>query len=186
MSEAGSLIRVSGDGLMGAMLKIKLGGVYSWPCPAASGEPRQPVERWGNFKRELASMSRPRRTPQLSQDEVTPINIGKRLLELRAARSLSQGDIEKRTGLLRCYVSRVENGHTTPSLETLQRWAQALEVDVYQLFFEGKGKPETVLTGAPEAQDKKEGELLGFFRRADKADRQLMLAIAKKMAKKGA
>jgi transcriptional regulator with XRE-family HTH domain len=65
-----------------------------------------------------------------------------RLQDLREAKKLSQGDIEKRTGLLRCYVSRVENGHTTPSLETLEKLARAYEVPVYQIFYEGSEKPE--------------------------------------------
>ena len=60
-----------------------------------------------------------------------------RLRQLREVKHLSQGDIEKRTGLLRCYVSRVENGHTVPSLETLEKMARALEVSLYQLFYEG-------------------------------------------------
>jgi transcriptional regulator with XRE-family HTH domain len=54
--------------------------------------------------------------------------IGDRLKTLRETKDLSQGDIEKRTGLLRCYVSRVENGHTVPSVETLEKFARALEV----------------------------------------------------------
>ena len=58
--------------------------------------------------------------------------------------------LEKRTGLLRCYTSRVENGHTTPSLETLERLATALNIKVYQLFFEGEGKPEPAPVGARE------------------------------------
>jgi transcriptional regulator with XRE-family HTH domain len=116
--------------------------------------------------------------------EELPMDIGERLLELRTAKNLSQGDIEKRAGLLRCYVSRVENGHTIPSLETLQRLAKALEVDVYQLFFEGEGKPEPVPVAAGEALDKREGKLLGFYRRADEVDKQLMLDIARKMAKR--
>ena len=64
--------------------------------------------------------------------------IGTRLKKLREDRSLSQGDIEKRTGLLRCYISRVENGHTVPSLETLERLAAALEIPLYHLFYEGE------------------------------------------------
>jgi transcriptional regulator with XRE-family HTH domain len=52
--------------------------------------------------------------------------IAERLRELRDAKNLSQGDIEKRTGLLRCYISRVENGHTVPSVETLEKMARAL------------------------------------------------------------
>jgi transcriptional regulator with XRE-family HTH domain len=54
--------------------------------------------------------------------------IGDRLRELRDTKKLSQGDIEKRTGLLRCYISRVENGHTVPAIETLEKMARALEV----------------------------------------------------------
>jgi transcriptional regulator with XRE-family HTH domain len=114
------------------------------------------------------------------------MNICKRLLALRATRKFSQGDIEKRTGLLRCYVSRVENGHTIPSLETLERWAKALEVEVYQLFFEGEGKPEPVPAGAMEALDRRERELLGLFRRAEGADRKFVLDVARRMAKKEA
>src|SRR4029077_9843173 len=64
--------------------------------------------------------------------------IGNRLKELRDSKQLSQGDIEKRTGLLRCYISRVENGHTVPSVETLEKLARALEVPMYRLFHEGE------------------------------------------------
>jgi len=67
--------------------------------------------------------------------------IGDRLRELRVAKQLSQGDIEKRTGLLRCYLSRVENGHTVPAIETLEKMARALEVPVYQLFYDGEELP---------------------------------------------
>jgi transcriptional regulator with XRE-family HTH domain len=58
--------------------------------------------------------------------------IGERLRELRESKRLSQSDIEKRTGLLRCYSSRVENGHTVPSIETLEKYARALEVPLYR------------------------------------------------------
>ena len=68
--------------------------------------------------------------------------IGQKLKELREAKGLSQGDIEKRTGLLRCYTSRVENGHTVPTVETLEKYARALEIPVYRLFFEGKARPK--------------------------------------------
>ncbi len=63
--------------------------------------------------------------------------IGNRLKELRESKQLSQGDIEKRTGLLRCYISRVENGHTVPAIETLEKMARALEVPMYRLFHDG-------------------------------------------------
>src|SRR5271163_1668670 len=64
--------------------------------------------------------------------------IHERLRQLREAKHLSQGDIEKRTGLLRCYTSRVENGHTVPAIDTLEKYARALEVPLYKLFYDGK------------------------------------------------
>jgi transcriptional regulator with XRE-family HTH domain len=64
--------------------------------------------------------------------------IGDRLKKLRESKDLSQGDIEKRTGLLRCYISRVENGHTVPAVPTLEKMARALEVPMYQLFHDGE------------------------------------------------
>src|SRR6266853_3508763 len=63
--------------------------------------------------------------------------IGERLRTIRESKNLSQGDIEKRTGLIRCYTSRVENGHTVPSIETLAKYAQALEIPLYQIFYDG-------------------------------------------------
>ena len=68
--------------------------------------------------------------------------IGDRLREMREEKKLSQGDIEKRTGLLRCYISRVENGHTVPAIETLEKLARALEVPLYQLFYDGEEPPK--------------------------------------------
>ena len=53
--------------------------------------------------------------------------LGYRLRFLREEKNLSQADIEQRTGLLRCYISRVENGHTVPSVETLEKMARDLE-----------------------------------------------------------
>jgi transcriptional regulator with XRE-family HTH domain len=68
--------------------------------------------------------------------------IGDRLRELREAKELSQGDIEKRAGLLRCYISRVENNHTVPAVNTLDKLARALEVPMYQLFHAGEASPD--------------------------------------------
>jgi transcriptional regulator with XRE-family HTH domain len=67
--------------------------------------------------------------------------IGERLRVLREAKKLSQGDIEKRTGLLRCYLSRVENGHTVPAIETLEKLARALDMPLYQLLYDGEQPP---------------------------------------------
>ena len=110
------------------------------------------------------------------------MNIGTRLNQLRTAKGMSQGDIEKLTGLLRCYISRVENGHTVPSLGTLERMAKALEIEVYQLFFEGEGKPVPVAVGATEVRDVKERELVKLFRQIDNKDKQLVLRLARDLA----
>ena len=68
--------------------------------------------------------------------------IGERLRALREVKMFSQGEIEKRTGLARSYISRVENGHTVPALETLEKFARALEVPMYQLFYDGEEPPK--------------------------------------------
>src|SRR5260370_39896165 len=68
--------------------------------------------------------------------------IADRLRALREEKKLSQGDIEKRTGLLRCYISRVENGHTVPAIETLEKLARAMDIPMYQLFYDGEEPPK--------------------------------------------
>src|SRR2546426_6414428 len=67
--------------------------------------------------------------------------IGDRIRAIREAKKLSQGDIEERSGLRRAYISRVEHGHTVPSVATLEKLARALEVSLYQLFYEGEEPP---------------------------------------------
>jgi transcriptional regulator with XRE-family HTH domain len=121
----------------------------------------------------------------------TIVIIGDRLRELREEKNLSQGDIEKRTGLLRCYISRVENGHTVPTVATLEKFARALEVPVYQLFYEGSEQPPDVLKKSA-ADDEwgsqgKSARVLAQFRRllsqTDESNRKLLLFMAQKMAK---
>lgn len=122
--------------------------------------------------------------------------IGDRLRDLREAKHLSQGDIEDRTGLLRCYVSRVENGHTIPAIETLEKWAHALEVPLYQFFYDGDEPPQvpTILRGSKQKDIRdwaSRGKGLRMFikiRRAlsrmSAADRSLLMHIARKSATK--
>jgi transcriptional regulator with XRE-family HTH domain len=120
--------------------------------------------------------------------------IGKRLKKLREERNLSQGDIEKRTGLLRCYISRVENGHTVPSLETLERLAGALELPLYQLFYEGEEPPplpnisnrrtteELALDPAQEKEVRFFEKVKRLLGRVNEKDRRLLLYMAQKLA----
>jgi transcriptional regulator with XRE-family HTH domain len=111
------------------------------------------------------------------------------LRSLREEKHLSQGQIEKRSGLLRCYISRVEHGHTVPSIETLEKMSRALEVPLYQLFYEGNDPPEppkTVRKTPSWGSSGKDGRLMAKFHRllsrADESDRQLLLHMARKMA----
>ena len=95
--------------------------------------------------------------------------ISDRSRAIREQKDLSQVDIEQRTGLKRCYVSRVENGHTVPSIETLEKLARALEVPMYQLFYEGEEPPEvpSLPKGIPasDAEWGSSGESAKFFKR---------------------
>jgi transcriptional regulator with XRE-family HTH domain len=115
--------------------------------------------------------------------------VGDRLRALREQKNLSQGHIEKRTGLLRCYVSRVENGHTVPSVSTLEKWARALDVPLYQIFYEGENPP-TPQQGKANGLNRADARFLMQMRRAlshtKETDRQLLLAMAQKMAKERA
>jgi transcriptional regulator with XRE-family HTH domain len=77
--------------------------------------------------------------------------IGERLRKLRNEKRMSQGDIQNKTGLLRCYISRVENGHTVPAIQTLEKMARALEVPMYKLFLLD-GEPEVLKY--PKADDR--------------------------------
>ena len=121
--------------------------------------------------------------------------IGDRLRALREEKKLSQGDIEKRTGLLRCYISRVENGHTVPAIETLEKMARALEVPLYQLFYDGEVPPD--LPNLPKRRSAddiawgstgKDARYLNRFRRAlskaDEGQRRLLLFMAQKMSRR--
>ena len=119
--------------------------------------------------------------------------IGDQLRAMREEKQLSQGDIEKRTGLLRCYISRVENGHTVPAIETLEKMARALEVPMYRLFYDGEEPPKLPNLPKRKSSDDiawgssgKDARFLSKLRRllgkAEEADRKLLLYLAQKMA----
>ena len=123
--------------------------------------------------------------------------IGERLRQIRGQKNLSQGDIERKTGLLRCYISRVENGHTVPAVQTLEKFARALEVPMYQLFYDSEEPPKLPIlpkpgTAADIAWGSKgrDARLLAKFRRLfsrlKKDERGLVLFMAKKMARRKA
>jgi transcriptional regulator with XRE-family HTH domain len=117
--------------------------------------------------------------------------IADRLKALREQKKMSQGDIEKRTGLLRCYISRVENGHTVPSVDTLEKMARALEVPVYRLFTDDEhvmkpNIPTKDIARRP-ASSKQEREMRAFAKclsRMGDEDRRLLIHVAAKLAKR--
>jgi transcriptional regulator with XRE-family HTH domain len=121
--------------------------------------------------------------------------IGDRIRALREEKKFSQGEVEKRTGLLRCYISRVENGHTVPAIETLEKFARALEVPIYQLFYDGEEPPE--LKNLPKRKTTadilwgnsgKDGRMLAkfcrLFSRMKASDRGIVVFMAQKMVQR--
>ncbi|HLY61024.1 MAG TPA: helix-turn-helix transcriptional regulator [Terriglobia bacterium] len=110
------------------------------------------------------------------------MDIGTTLYNLRTAKGFSQGDVEKRTGLLRCYLSRVENGHTVPNLETLRKWAAALNIEMYQLFFEGEGKPVAAARDGAINLGREERRMVEAFKGLDNNDKKIAVALLRKMA----
>jgi transcriptional regulator with XRE-family HTH domain len=123
--------------------------------------------------------------------------IGERLRALRDEKNLSQGDIEKKTGLLRCYVSRVEHGHTVPSVETLEKMARALEIPMYKLFYESEEPPnlpnllkrksaDDILWGNSGKDANMLAKFCRLFGRMKEDDRNVLFFMAQKMAKRKA
>jgi transcriptional regulator with XRE-family HTH domain len=117
--------------------------------------------------------------------------IGDRLRELREAKNFSQGDIEKRTGLFRCYTSRVENGHTVPSVETLEKYAGALAIPLYKLFYDDTEPLQKPIKAATKANpgkgtrgkdDRELRRIAKSLSLMDDQDRRLLLNMAAKFA----
>ena len=112
----------------------------------------------------------------------------------REEKKLSQGDVEKRTGLLRCYISRVENGHTVPAIETLEKMARALEVPFYQLFYDGEEPPplpnlpkrwtaDEIAWGSSGKDARIFNQLRRQLSRMGEGDRRLLLFMAQKISR---
>jgi transcriptional regulator with XRE-family HTH domain len=120
--------------------------------------------------------------------------IGERLRQLREAKKLSQGDIERLTGLKRCYTSRVECGHTVPTVETLEKYAKAVELPLYKLFCDGDETPRALKLPAVkhtvewcETSSKERKELRRFAKllsRLSERQRLVLLNIALWMMKR--
>jgi transcriptional regulator with XRE-family HTH domain len=119
--------------------------------------------------------------------------ISERLRALRQQKGLSQGAIQERTGLLRSYLSRLENSHTVPSIDTLGKLARALELPMYKLFYDGECPPTHCIPAGSQAEsedmwgssgrDKKTlHKFRELFSRTHRRDLELLMLTAKKMA----
>lgn len=120
--------------------------------------------------------------------------IAERLRAAREQKNLSQGDIEQKTGLLRCYISRVENGHTVPAVETLEKLARAFDMPLYQLLYDGEEPPQPdamrppqasahALWGASGKEARYLRKLRHYLARMKQADRELLLFTALRMTR---
>ena len=112
---------------------------------------------------------------------------------LREEKKFSQGDIEKRTGLLHAYVSRVENGHTVPAVETIEKFARALEVPMYQLFYDGdepprlpnlpkRKSPNDTVWGSKGKDARMLDKFCRLFSKMEEDELRMVVFIAQKMA----
>jgi len=114
------------------------------------------------------------------------MNIGETIRNYRLQKGMSQGDIEKRTGLLRCYLSRVENGHTIPSLDTLAKIAGAMDVPLGQFFAEHRSNGSTRnLPSLTEEEVRFLSQIRRYSSNLNDSDRKLVIAMVKKMAASG-
>lgn len=110
------------------------------------------------------------------------MNIGNTIRGYRLQKGMSQGDIEKRTGLLRCYLSRVENGHTVPSLETLQKIARALDLQLAEFFAEEIVSKEMSSLHLDEDEIRFLTQVQRYSANLSENDRRLLLAMVRKFA----
>ena len=110
------------------------------------------------------------------------MNIGTTIRGYRLQKGMSQGDIEKRTGLLRCYLSRVENGHTVPSLETLQKIAYALDLQLAQFFSDEAVSREMSALRLSEDEIRFLTQVQRYSAHLSDSDRRLLLAMVRKFA----
>ena len=110
------------------------------------------------------------------------MQIGTVIRAHRLQRGLSQGDIEKKTGLLRCYLSRVENGHTVPSLDTLSKIALALDIPISQFFAEDGANRQIHSQKLSDEELKFLTQIRRYSSNLNESDRKLLLAMVRKFA----
>jgi hypothetical protein len=86
------------------------------------------------------------------------------------------------------------NGHTVPAVETLEKFARALEVPMYQLFYDGEEPPklpnlpkrksvDDIAWGSSGKEARWLNKLRRLLQRTDESDRKLLMFMAQKMAR---
>jgi transcriptional regulator with XRE-family HTH domain len=110
------------------------------------------------------------------------MKIGTTIRAHRLQRGLSQGDIEKKTGLLRCYLSRVENGHTVPSLDTLSKIAMALDLPISQFFNDDSAGRQMNSRKISDEELRYLTQIRRYSSSLNDSDRKLLLAMVRKFA----
>ena len=106
------------------------------------------------------------------------MQIGSRIRELRERRGLTQGDVERGTGMLRAYISRVEHGHTIPSVENIERFALVLGVPLHEMLKEEGGDVLADRFDEPFLR-----LLAGYVHKMAAADRESLLSLAQRLAR---
>jgi transcriptional regulator with XRE-family HTH domain len=130
----------------------------------------------------MAAMQTLLRTEPGTSGETVSMNIGMTIRGFRQQKGMSQGDIEKRTGLLRCYLSRVENGHTVPSLDTLKKIAGALDLQLAEFFAEESEPKEIFGLNLNTEEIRFLTQVQRYSANLSESDRRLLLAMVRKFA----
>src|SRR6202789_3384279 len=131
---------------------------------------------------DMQTISAPLGSPLPPPEATIAMSIGSTIRTYRLQKGMSQGDIEKRTGLLRCYLSRVENGHTVPSLETLQKIAHALDLQLAEFFSDETVSREMSSLRLTEEEIRFLTQIQRYSSRLSENDRKLLLAMVRKFA----
>lgn len=60
--------------------------------------------------------------------------LGRRISEIRKIKDITQEELAEKANLTVSYISKIETGKKNPTIATIEKIAQALGVDIYQLF----------------------------------------------------
>ncbi len=81
-------------------------------------------------------------TSVVSSSDDPSMRVAKIVKDVRKSRHLSQRQLASRMQVPRTYISKIENGKAMPTLASLERLAEALEVNVCHLVRDGRSQRE--------------------------------------------